>query len=543
MSEEAREEERQRRIQRAKDFAERMIYGQELIATKEDHALMIISSFLLIKEHIIKKDTKNGILYVDLPNATDYFGVMEKIVSFITRTSNNINVDLLTVVNIQDGKPLPTNETQIIIIMNKVRNALAHNDYNFDESYTNIIINNEYTEDGKTYTFKVTIPINLLELLIFAANNDYEKQIVEEYQNSRGIILKSDSKSDLKLASGKEKHPNESHIAQKENNPIIYMNSKLEESDLDQDTKGRRISKELLVFLENLSKEIKTDSRKKEICFLLEKYGTEKELSRITIVDISKDDFDMLAIRNIIRELSRILNMGDDRKTQMKLIALFNYMQTIFTTQDTEYKSLGLEEKQKRRFHLLKLHSIKPTINPEISDSIKKEVTRYINISKNIRNIYKYKNTEKEKLKYKKDIINALKVFIERINKALTNQNAEILTRIRNAVMHANISEELNVITLQDLPDKSEPNKPTFYCHATIDELMDITKKIEQPDLLVNNLTDDEMLKELIYFGQLTEDEVESLKDIIQAVNEIIFDSATNYSLTEICEQAARMGL
>ena len=131
--------------------------------------------------------------------------------------------------------------------------------------------------------------------------------------------------------------------------------------------------------------------------------------------------------------------------------------------------------------------------------------------------------------------IKILQSFIEESYKAIANQNVWVIEEIRNATLHANISISNNIVTLKDIPNKIQPNSAKFECSGSIEELFELTGYIENPQTIQEHITFEEFLIELKHFGNISDKQMTTLKEII----EMIRQKLRELSMEELFEQTA----
>ncbi len=545
MSEEAREEERQRRIRRAKDFAERMILEQNFIATKEDYALMVLSSFLLVKEHIIKKDTQGDTLYVSIDDLGNYQEAMEFIVQAITKLESPLNnISGLTIKDEKTGEEIPKTLAKTILIINKIRDSIAHDNYVFDENYENIIIDNVCLTDSGEVNFHITIPIYLLEQMVTISEEKYDKKSVANFkENVKNFFanisedeLEQDRKSENKNILPEYKIPIE-EITQSKGMAEHYEknDNALESSKYDTTTIIKRVNKELASLLKAIVENTVLTSMEKQriLIFLREKNLVDYDFHQVII---RNDDVEYItSIRTIISKVSELIPTDTSLKNKEKLAALYNYMQTVFSIKIEKQKRNGLSQDESHKYRYLKLSKFNPTPDENLKKKIKNSVSSFNkNATQFLSQIEQIPNAERKKIVLHR-LVEILQSFIEESYKAIANQNVWVIEEIRNATLHANISISNNIVTLKDIPNKIQPNSAKFECSGSIEELFELTGYIDNPQTIQEHITFEEFLIELKHFGNIGDKQMTTLKEII----EMIRQKLRELSMEELFEQTA----
>ena len=517
MSEEAREAERQRRIKRAREFAERKINGQTMDPTKEDKALMVISSFLLVKEHIIKKDSKNNILYVSIANLEDYLEAMNIIVETILKSSSqDIHINELPIKEENTNISLPQEKAKAILIINKIRDSIAHSDYNFDENYENIIIDNSYTVGNDKYHFKVTVPVCLIEYMVTMSKTEYNKNSIEDLRMNVEDFFKGMPNSEVEQNRiQEEEQPIKEYkisgvdLTQEKDDSYGYTkyNKTTERPTIHPESIVKQTNKELLNLIKSITgNAFLTPLQKEKILISLrEQQIVDCDFRPILIEE--GDTFYAASIRCIILEVIKLIPTSSSVEEQEKLAALFNYMQMVFSMKIEEQKA-GKNEQEINRYRYLRLSKLKPTIDIDLQDKISKQTKKFIKKGKKILENYSSASTIEGKKGGLKSLVSTFNEYKEIMYSAIEIQNLYTISRIRNATLHANIEESNGKVVLRDLPNKTNATNVTFTCEGTIPELFDLTTKIEDPNIIPEHITFDEFLNEIQYYGKLTDEQI-----------------------------------
>jgi len=113
----------------ARRFVERVLSKDKNIINKEHYYMFLVSKFLLLKEFIIKKDSKNNILYFDYKKNKRYVPTIKYIVDYVKEHGEILQNSTNVVIKNNSSKE---DLNSYIWIFNKIRDSFAHGMYSFD---------------------------------------------------------------------------------------------------------------------------------------------------------------------------------------------------------------------------------------------------------------------------------------------------------------------------------------------------------------------------------------------------------------------------
>ncbi len=143
---------------KARSFAIRCSEGN-VDFNKSDFILLVISKFLLLKEKVIKKDDNNNVHLM----TNKYNDIINAIGNYIATHATKLSLYGIDVFGTND--PLLRKN---IIIVQRLRNAIAHNYYDIDYENNMLIINNCGVYNGYRYDLVCNVPISLLDTFIYS---------------------------------------------------------------------------------------------------------------------------------------------------------------------------------------------------------------------------------------------------------------------------------------------------------------------------------------------------------------------------------------
>lgn len=512
-------------IQKARDFAKRSLVGNIKNVNKEDYYMFLISKFLLLKETIIKKDSKNNILYFDYNKNQKYLPVIKYIVDYIK--DNGKIVKNSTTVEIRPSQYNNSNLQFYIWTFNKIRDSFSHGIYEFDAVNNQIIINNDHSNDRDPYVLKCILPIEMLEFFTFIVTKpknkysetdknefeeynkkirdnfgysfDYDEKIIKNYNTYNYINNKTYNVSninDISYNLENKKYVNDFYnYDNKKINYNIKEYSKLQEDELEA----------LLLIIKNSNK--LTDEQRKVLYTYLKKLGlldSNFEIDKLRIKRNKHPDkkyAEKLII--VINEISSILGIKTKANDMITIAAIYNYMQLTFSLGEIKFKT----KEEKELLGYLKISKLHPeygrvndnkfSINEDSQYTKKVTDIRVYTlnfINKMQEKIQQYKNNPSSF--FRKSINDFFKKYYEEIISIFSDKNAFVLNSIRNSIEHANVTDIRGFIFLNDQSNQNDDNSMNFRCYGKADDYFDIISTLET-GVAKEKFTFDDFLSEL----------------------------------------------
>lgn len=522
-------------IKKAREFAKRSLTGKMGNVNQEDYYMFLISKFLLLKEMIIKKNSKEDILYFDYNRNKDYLPAIKYIVDYIKLNGkvekNETKVDI---------KPEEYNSSSLqfyIWTINKLRDSLAHGMYEFDLENERLIIKNDHSKDRNAYVLNCKLPIEILEFFTYIAkktNFKYDEQEIEEFKK-----YSKEMRNNFGYSYDYDDDKIENNITSYNNDNILnikYYNDNLN------DIKSKKMYEFDSEIIDNNS--YKYLNQKKEILkslLLILKNSdllseTEKELLYTYLINLGLFDKDFKRLRRnkktnkeyakklttVISEISSILGIKSNSNEGITFAAIYNYMQLTFSLNNFKFKS----KEEKELLGYLKISKLNPiyvkTNNKKLNLNIDSEYSKKL---KSIQSITeKFITQIKEKIMQYKNNPNSLfrqsinylfKKYYEDIISSFADKNSFVLTSIRNSIEHANIHDVNGVIMLNDQGNQIDYNTVNFVCYGNPNDFYEITNSLETRSSK-EKFTFDDFIEELKPIIDST-----SLNDLLLIIKEL----------------------
>lgn len=517
-------------IKLSRELVENLLDGNKKKLGKEYYLMFTISKFILLKESILKKDSANKILYF---NNVKYAKYIPVILSFADEIKKNgdYKIDDTSIMlkeNNIDSKKL----TESLWLFNKVRDSLAHGQYTIDLENDSLLINNDHSNcENNSYKLICSIPIELLNSISFyiekvdeksdakelskayreyleetTANYDVDDRIlfndnyinnINKYYDNKYYILKNDYNDKYDIL-------NKNYEKKYYYNDKCYYNDKYYDDEIKRLFNNLTI-KELQGLVEQLLKYKPRNEKQKEQTNQLI-----RKLKSLEVYKIEKQkEFDDKT-SELMREISDILGIKVETKNSNAAIALYMYMNLVFSqNNEIDYSHICLRDL------LISVNPYKYTDKvEEVSNSSDDRRQKIINFEKNYINIKNYINklcvefSEKmdtrieayynnpsENFRY--SLMNNYAEFYTLIMNSIGNRNQLIITSLRNSVEHGNyLVRENGYLGLYDQIDHSDDKDIKILCGALPQQLFNITKTIELSNSKDKYIMDD-FFKEL----------------------------------------------
>ena len=530
-------EEMKELIKLSRELVENLLDGNKKKLGKEYYLMFTISKFILLKERILKKDSANKILYF---NNVKYAKYIPAILSFADEIKKNgdykiDNTSIMLKENNIDSQKL----TESLWLFNKVRDSLAHGQYTIDLENDSLLINNDHSNcKDNSYKLICSIPIELLNSISFyiekvdekpdakelskayreyleeiAANYDVDDRILfndnyinninKYYDNKYDIINNNyDNKYDII----NNNYDNNKYL----NNDKYYDNEKYYDNNKYYDNEIKKLFnnltiKELQGLVEQLLEYKPRNEKQKEQTNQIIRKFKSLEVQKIE----KQEEFDAKT-SDLMREISDILGIKVGTKNSNAAIALYMYMNLVFSqNNEIDYSHICLRDL------LISVNPYKYTDKvEEVSNSSDDRRQKIINFEKNYINIKNYINklcvefSEKmdtrieayynnpsENFRY--SLMNNYAEFYTLIMNSIGNRNQLIITSLRNSVEHGNyLVRENGYLGLYDQIDHSDDKDIKILCGALPQQLFNITKTIELSNSKDKYIMDD-FFKEL----------------------------------------------
>ena len=540
-------------IKLSRELVENLLDGNKKKLGKEYYLMFTISKFILLKERILKKDSANKILYF---NNVKYAKYIPAILSFADEIKKNgdykiDNTSIMLKENNIDSQKL----TESLWLFNKVRDSLAHGQYTIDLENDSLLINNDHSNcKDNSYKLICSIPIELLNSISFyiekvdekpdakelskayreyleeiAANYDVDDRILfndnyinninKYYDNKYDIINNNyDNKYDIINNNYDNKYDiinnnydnkyfgNNKYL----NNDKYYDNEKYYDNNKYYDNEIKKLFnnltiKELQGLVEQLLEYKPRNEKQKEQTNQIIRKFKSLEVQKIE----KQEEFDAKT-SDLMREISDILGIKVGTKNSNAAIALYMYMNLVFSqNNEIDYSHICLRDL------LISVNPYKYTDKvEEVSNSSDDRRQKIINFEKNYINIKNYINklcvefSEKmdtrieayynnpsENFRY--SLMNNYAEFYTLIMNSIGNRNQLIITSLRNSVEHGNyLVRENGYLGLYDQIDHSDDKDIKILCGALPQQLFNITKTIELSNSKDKYIMDD-FFKEL----------------------------------------------
>ena len=458
------------KILNARDFASKCIKDRLKDLSPSEYYTLQISKFILLKEKLIKKD-KNSNLHFDYSLYHEYVPVIEEICDTLIKNSKFLNIKRSFNVIIEPVKY--DNDLKLkscILLLHKVRDALAHGSYEIDYSSKTLYIYNESNE----FDIYTSLPLELIEKFTYI---DYPKRLRDKKIDSSLIPL-SNPLINNNIYNYKDNNYtyNYSDKLKYDINPKIIYNenvkAKIEELE---------VLKQLIKYAFQIG--LPHESLDK-ITELLKEYEFDKKLGKVTSV--------VVTIKSLINEMSKIIGIRSRNGNPYAFVATYNYMQIYLSNKYGELWST-----RPPILSHLRLSKLHPSFDKysDIHDVINETVKTMVKRTRKALSTYNSISNPTYKEKILGDINKSFRESINLILKQLGSHNMETIAHIRNAIDHANILDSDGRILLYDMDDQNDSGTKNFMCLGSCKDYYDL---IETLDLnILTPLTDKELVGEL----------------------------------------------
>lgn len=417
-------------IKLARELTDKFLNHKEYKLRKEHFIMFSISKFILLKEMLVKKDTRTNTLYFDDIKNERY---IEMIMLLAKEIKKDGVVSYDRDVTQLESQSLDNKLKEAIWIFNKVRDSLAHGRYEIDLDNDAINIDNDFSSDlSNPFKLVCTIPVSLLNSISYYV--EYGNTSLEKYKDVKLKYLNI-FEIDKDLF-----YKNNDYLKK-----ILYNNK--EEIDYKSSSYINKTVTDGLI----LSKE---DEIKEIISLLYKK--REKETSKKTI--------------QIIREMSDILGLGNEEA--YGIVALYNYMSIVLLNKQSEdYVYFPLDGIE---WMFTKSNGFEENTKEKIKDTCEKF------LEKGVLAIKVYYEHPSEK--FRESIMYMFAKFYTDILDKLSIINKLVLSNIRNGVAHGNFNCINNEIVLFNQENHLDSKDIKFGCKARSEDLFELTKRIDLKD-------------------------------------------------------------
>ena len=516
---------KRKNINRAHELVMKCINNKKASYTIDDYYTLQISKFLLLKESIIKKNPRTKTIYFNYGKNIEYLKPIKKIVKYLSEHGVIINNDINVVIT---PKEYETEKLKYIILtFHKLRDAIAHGEYEIDTKNETIIINNLDPKNSE-YKMHCVIPISLLEEFTYCGipenimniliKNEKEifkvnvrKDVIK--RNKTGFQIVKDNPYN-NLIYNNYMTINKIYDNNLHNINNLYYNKDILNYDDKKISKSYqyesslKVIKTLLDYIKN-SKTISPETKKKAIQLAKKILDNPKYYK--TLEGLEKDIEYLKKIQDLIDDLCKILNI-DNGINSIKHIAIYNYVQ-MYLSNCLDNEDVELKEKIKYiRTSKLKVSFLtdkNDTNNPDIKiiRKVRDIIKHYKKLMLQCKNNPNSTNND-----YQKIILGFYNASQELFS-LIEERNQSIITSIRNAIDHGNIKLDDDNITLNDTND-IENDK--FSCSTTTEDLFTVINDLDTTD--ISNLQYDELSIICTEIEPIFHDDKELYNDFYEAV-------------------------
>ncbi|MBP5683657.1 MAG: hypothetical protein J6X02_00185 [Bacilli bacterium] len=516
---------KRKNINRAHELVMKCINNKKASYMIDDYYTLQISKFLLLKESIIKKNPRTNTIYFNYGKNIEYLKPIKKIVKYLSEHGVIINNDINVVIT---PKEYETEKLKYIILtFHKLRDAIAHGEYEIDTKNETIIINNLDPKNSE-YKMHCVIPISLLEEFTYCGipenimniliKNEKEifkvnvrKDVIK--RNKTGFQIVKDNPYN-NLIYNNYMTINKIYDNNLHNINNLYYNKDILNYDDKKISKSYqyesslKVIKTLLDYIKN-SKTISPETKKKAIQLAKKILDNPKYYKALE--GLEKDIEYLKKIQDLIDDLCKILNI-DNGINSIKHIAIYNYVQ-MYLSNCLDNEDVELKEKIKYiRTSKLKVSFLtnkNDTNNPDIKiiRKVRDIIKHYKKLMLQCKNNPNSTNND-----YQKIILGFYNASQELFS-LIEERNQSIITSIRNAIDHGNIKLDDDNITLNDTND-IENDK--FSCSTTTEDLFMIINDLDTTD--ISNLRYDELSIICTEIEPIFHDDKELYNDFYEAV-------------------------
>ena len=516
---------KRKNINRAHELVMKCINNKKASYMIDDYYTLQISKFLLLKESIIKKNPRTNTIYFNYGKNIEYLKPIKKIVKYLSEHGVIINNDINVVIT---PKEYETEKLKYIILtFHKLRDAIAHGEYEIDTKNETIIINNLDPKNSE-YNMHCVIPISLLEEFTYCGipenimniliKNEKEifkvnvrKDVIK--RNKTGFQIVKDNPYN-NLIYNNYMTINKIYDNNLHNINNLYYNKDILNYDDKKISKSYqyesslKVIKTLLDYIKN-SKTISPETKKKAIQLAKKILDNPKYYKALE--GLEKDIEYLKKIQDLIDDLCKILNI-DNGINSIKHIAIYNYVQ-MYLSNCLDNEDVELKEKIKYiRTSKLKVSFLtdkNDTNNPDIKiiRKVRDIIKHYKKLMLQCKNNPNSTNND-----YQKIILGFYNASQE-LFPLIEERNQAIITSIRNAIDHGNIKLDDDNITLNDTND-IENDK--FSCSTTTEDLFTVINDLDTTD--ISNLRYDELSIICTEIEPIFHDDKELYNDFYEAV-------------------------
>ncbi len=478
-------------ITRSREFAHRALNGKTTKVSKDDYCLFLISNFLLLKESIIKKNYKNKTIYFDVERNKKYLPVIKKIVDYVKGHGKLETGTKLKAVMIPDSYNSDVDLVEYIKAFHKIRDSLAHGKYVVRPVLGMITINNKEND----YEVKCNLPIEFLEMFGYIDSSRKSKETFEKYVKKQREEYEYNYKYFYNFYDPKTTSINNndyysfnnkfktfaSHSYPDIDNVITLMNtfaSTLEKTKYDKE----KIKEYRDLLHQTINKiyecNIPKTTKKKVL----------KGLKNVLLLYDNRDDKKLkLPDETIIArtaatliEMSRLLRTKKDGKEILRVVSVYNYMQTFLSfemgrigTISDEQEEMILGSLRMRNLNYSFMNSKSYSVIFRRVNRLVKEYTAELN--------KKIKEYEHRPTIGGRDSINrTLESFYKNLLLVLSQRNKIIVGSIRNAIDHGNVSVADGEMKLKNVSYKDNGTKEKkFTCSGSLESFFDLITHLD----------------------------------------------------------------
>lgn len=545
-------------IQKAREFAQKSLIGNIENVSREDYYIFLISKFLLLKEMIIKKDTKENVLHFNYNKYKEYLPAIKYIVDCI-KENGTIEKNSTTVII----EPPQYNNSDLqfyIWTFNKIRDSLAHGMYEFDLNNEQLIIKNDHSNSRDPYVLNCVLSIEMLEFFTYVIKKPklrYSAGDIAEFQEQNKkvrSIFECLQSTDSKIINNYNKYnymnkniynvsnieensynldnqkylKNSYNVDNKKINYNIYEYSKQQEDNLDV----------LLVMIENSDKF--TEEQKQKLYAYLRRLG----LLNLNInIDKSRikrnkhpDRRYAKKLTAVISEVSSILGLKGKPNNMITIAAIYNYMQLTFSLNEFNF---NVEKENLGYLKISELHPKYVKFNENVfvendQSQYAYKVNSIQTFTKNFvlkmnERIEQYKNNPSSS--FRQSINDLFKNYYDSTIQFFADKNALILTSIRNSIEHANVHDVNGQIILNDQSNQNDNQSINFYCYGSASQFFEITNALES-GIVKDNFTFDDFLNELKLIVDISSfNDILSIIEKLKAINAEALVSVLNQAI------------
>ena len=479
-------------LNHARLFAYKAISGHNGKFDKYDYYSFLISYFLLFKELIVKKDDTHQIFF-DVNKNGKYLNFIKDVVDAV-KDGGVVQMNSASVIITPSIYDTPEMR-QYIWIFNKIRDSICHGAYHFDFLKNGVVINNDHSHDPDPYALVGFIPIHLFERdeVVYGFSSiknsfttfvDYDPNKIGSYSYDITVHYPNNYPSSYTINS----YDDYGYVAPKTLSKSKKLNYYQNSYILPNTPSDYKITNTYNI------RNNKVNDYINDIEYYTTYVNYESEEQRKLVLTYK--------FKRLISEMGKMMKSDKTGTDKIKLVSMYNYMQTLFSSRDYDFKNdadvlkLGFLKISKMHPHyVVSQDDLSDDPHSQYAENVEhiKTITRRF-IKKAYERIANF--NKKNNASVVQSLNDLMKDYYTDVISSFAKKNKLVLTSIRNAVEHGNIHEASNNIVLHDQSSPKDINTMKFFSYAKVEDVFNMIAQLDA-GIKEESFTFDDFLGEL----------------------------------------------